>query len=355
MPDARRRWKVLALLAALALLMHAGLLGGLRWAWPTREAAPVPALAIQVRNLSAETPAPLLAPSASKREVPAPKPAARALARAAKPPAPEPPAAAKTGPAPGPVVLADAPTPAERAAVPGSVDSLVPITPPSSPADNEVPIYRTRIPPAVTLHYDLRRGALQGSGELQWRPQGEHYHARLDGRLGDVNVLTQTSEGGFDAAGLAPERFTDQRLRREVRAANFQREAGKITFSGPSTEFPLVVGAQDRLSWMVQLAAIVAAEPQRIGPGGKVAIVVVGARGDMGIWVFRYVDREWLSTGESLIHAAKFMREPRDAYDTGVEVWLDPERHHLPARALLRAGTDGEALEMLLRQVELAP
>jgi len=36
MPDARRRWKALALLAALALLMHAGLLGGLRWAWPTR-------------------------------------------------------------------------------------------------------------------------------------------------------------------------------------------------------------------------------------------------------------------------------------------------------------------------------
>jgi hypothetical protein len=217
-----------------------------------------------------------------------------------------------------------------------------------------VPIYRTRIPPAVTLHYDLRRGALQGSGELQWRPQGEHYQARLDGRLGGVNVLTQTSEGGFDAAGLAPERFTDQRLRREVRAANFQREAGKITFSGPSTEFPLVVGAQDRLSWMIQLAAVVAAEPQRIGPGGKVAIVVVGARGDMGIWVFRYVDREWLSAGESLIHAAKFMREPRDAYDTGVEVWLDPERHHLPVRALLRVGNDGEALELLLRKVELA-
>ena len=45
-------------------------------------------------------------------------------------------------------------------------------------------------------------------------------------------VLTLLSAGGFDAEGVAPVRFTDQRLRRGTAAANFQRAAGKITFSG---------------------------------------------------------------------------------------------------------------------------
>jgi hypothetical protein len=112
-----------------------------------------------------------------------------------------------------------------------------------------------------------------------------------------------------------------------------------------------MVGAQDRLSWMIQLASVLAAEPHRMDGGGKVAMVVVGARGDLGIWVFRYVDEEWVSTGDALVRAAKFMREPRHAYDTSVEVWLDPQRHHLPVRAVLRAGPDGEALELLLQQM----
>ena len=58
-------------------------------------------------------------------------------------------------------------------------------------------------------------------------------------------------------------RFTDTRIRRATVAANFQREAGvngggKISFSGSAQELPLVPGVQDRVSWMVQLAAIVA-------------------------------------------------------------------------------------------------
>ena len=35
-----------------------------------------------------------------------------------------------------------------------------------------------------------------------------------------------------------------------------QREAGRITFSGPQVEYPLLPGAQDRISWLLQLAAV---------------------------------------------------------------------------------------------------
>ena len=45
----------------------------------------------------------------------------------------------------------------------------------------------------------------------------------------------------------------------------------------------------------------------------------------------------------------KFVRQSPDAYDTQVEVWLDPARHHLPVRAALHNGPD-DTLDLVLRQ-----
>ena len=39
-----------------------------------------------------------------------------------------------------------------------------------------------------------------------------------------LNVLTQESTGTLEPHGLMPERFTDQRARRPMVAANFERE-----------------------------------------------------------------------------------------------------------------------------------
>ncbi len=49
-------------------------------------------------------------------------------------------------------------------------------------------------------------------------------------------------------------------------------------------------GTQDRLSWMLQLAAIVEAAPERHGPGARVSMFVVGARGDADVWTFEAHD-----------------------------------------------------------------
>ena len=385
---ARRRAIVLAVLAALAVLMHAGLLGGLQslvgWGseappsaavmqvrvvapQPTR-AAPVAVLATEPTSRappelkSARTPA----TSAAAKVTPSGPPAVTASRRALAEVAPVPLPAPVLLPAPSPVVEPVAAEPApERlptdAAKAPAPEPLLPATlpaqapQPASAGDRELPVYRTVIPPAVTLRYQLRRGALRGTGELQWAWDAERYEARLEGRLAGITVLTQTSQGGFDEAGVAPVRFTDQRVTGALRAANFQREAGKITFSGPTVAYPLLIGSQDRLSWMIQLAAVVAAEPQRLQDGGKVVIHVVGARGDARLWVFRFVAQEEVATASGAVLAAKFVREASDAYDTRVEVWLDSLRHHLPARAVLRAGPDDEGLELLLQDAIPGP
>ncbi len=234
------------------------------------------------------------------------------------------------------------------------------VTPPAAlaetrAADHELPLYRTLIPPPIRLRYTLRRGALLGSADFEWLPDGERYEARLEGQLSGTAVLTQISQGGFDESGVAPLRFTDRRGGGALQAANFQREAGKISFSGPSVQYPLLMGSQDRLSWMVQLAAVLAAEPQRLADGGKVVIHVIGARGDSSLWVFRFVGMETLTAGAGTIQTAHFAREATDPYDTRVDVWIDPLRHHLPARALLRSGPDDEGLELTVQEPVAVP
>ena len=318
MQPARRRWLGLGGLSVAAALVHLALFSGLDVAWPAHAAT----LPVQVRVIEPPPePAPVLA-WAEPVVLPAPT---------ARPPEAPP----KSKPA--------RPSAAKPRAVPASAASAASeaVHEASSVAGSDaLPRYRTQMPPAVTLRYVMERGALRGSGEFVWRPDGDKYELKLEGRVAGLSVLTQVSSGGFDAAGIAPLRFTDQRLRRGTKAANFQRAAGKITFSGPTTEYPLREGSQDRLSWMVQLGAIVAAEPKLRSVGAKVSMYVVGSNGEAGVWTFDCVASEPVPAGTGSGNALKFVREPREAYDTQVQVWIDPARHYLPVRAMQRSGDE---------------
>lgn len=351
----RPRWKRLAVLSAATLLLHAGLLGGVGWVSPAGE--PVVAKTIHVRTIERPViePAPALAtpqsgPVAPSAPVATPTPDHAPPRRPVVKPVTHAAAQAKPTPAMAEVAAgAEAPEPAAPLQL--AQADTAPTAPPSATDDEPVPVYRTRPPPAATLRYRMQRGGLKGTGDLAWRPAGDRYELRLDGKLMGLTILTQSSQGGFDSAGLAPNRFTDQRARREVVAANFQREAGKITFSGPSDEFPAWPGVQDRLSWMIQLSSIVAANPRLGAPGSRVSMHVVGARADASVWVLRSVEREPVDTAEGAVKAIRFVREPRGPHDSGAEVWLDPQRHYLPIRAALRSGSESDALELELQEI----
>lgn len=374
-----RRRRALAALALLALAVHGLLIGGIDLA-PARHELPGAARSLQVRTIVAPVlavPEPPAPPSAAR--VPVEKPVAP-LAEPRATPAPAEavpvegdPASSSAEPLLNPEPLHSAnptslPLPAEieaqaaAAAASSSVSAaateLPPAVAPAAPLPASAalaesappPLYATRLPPAVTLRYELRRGRLSGSGDLLWRPDGGRYELRLEGSVVGVNVLTQVSEGALDADGLAPVRFTDQRARRAAVAANFEREAGRIRFSGPSHEVPWQPGVQDRLSWMVQLAAVAAAEPARLVAGERIVLRVVGARGDASLWAFRSEGPQTLTLFSTPVETVKLLREPRSAYDTRVEVWLDPARHHLPVRATLGSGED-DRLELRLREM----
>lgn len=319
---------------------------------PTSEAAPSPARVAESPPAdpapSLPEPAPRIAEAASSPDLPLAPPAE---------PVPPPPPPALPMPSP-PVVTAateapaalapEGPAPARAEPATGAASSPLWIAETGDP----MPVYPTRFAPSQVLSYQLRRGLLSGSAQLEWERDepgdpGARYRLQLLARAAGLAVMTQESQGGFDPAGLAPRRFTDQRLRGAARAANFQRERGRISFSGPSVEYAWVAGVQDRLSWMLQLPAIVEASPQLARPGERITLGVIGARGDAAVWVFRFEAAERVSLGGGEVDTLKFIREPRRPNDTQAEVWLDPARHHLPARARLSQPPDGEVLDLV--------
>ena len=371
--ERRRQRHVWAAMIAAVLLGHAALLGGLDAMPGTGTVGPGQTLSVRtiVPAPSIEPPGPSAAPDATlapaPRAAPAPPPPrSPPPPRTAREPASAPVAAAapETTEASAPSELPVAPTPAPvEAAMPvaaasaassavGEAEAAPPLV---AAGDKPPPVYRTQLPPPVTLRYEARRGFFRGTGEIRWRRSGDTYSLALEARIAGLTLLTGSSDGRIDAAGLAPERFLDQRARRAAQAANFRRDAGKVTFSGSKAEWPLLPGSQDELSWMIQLAGIAAADPELLVEGGRITMVVVGARGDARVWTLRSVGRETVDTAAGPVAAVKLLRDNLGPYERGYEIWLDPQRSWLPAHVTQRNATGGAELDLLLERFEPAP
>ncbi len=390
-PSAEPAWRRarrhgLVLLVALVVLLHAALLGGVDWASLGREPGPAETTSMAVRNIEvaaepvvvAETvpaavapPVPRPAPAPPKprrpRAVSLPdeistRPADSATASASEPAFVETPVEARASAAA--VAAASAVSTSSADATTAVPEPAAAAPPPPTPAasasflaagEAPPPTYRTLLPASMTLHYEVRRGFFHGTGEIRWQRVGDEYGIHLDARIAGVALLGQTSQGFVDATGLAPTRFLDQRIRRSAQAANFNRDPGTITFSGPATVWPLLPGTQDQLSWMIQLAGIVAAEPERASEGGRISMAVVGARGDAGVRTLTFAGREEVQTVSGRVPALKFVAPARSTYDTSYDIWLDPANSYLPARATRRNGVGEVDFDLLLERAEPGP
>ena len=352
-------WPRLGLLAAAVLLLHAGLAG--HWQHPDRPAARQPeSRQLAVRLLPLLRPATPAAVQPVGEQGATPALALTAPGHAAPPDAP----AEGLAAVPLPGQAAAGPTGARPPAAQSQPD-LPAATRPADPADlrppvgpqatdaagEPPPVYPTLPPAPAVLRYVLQHGGRAGEAVLTWRPDGPRYllsfAARLDPGPGPGTappaLIEQASQGGFDAAGLAPERFTDRRRGRGWQAANFQRESGRISFSGPSVEYPVWPGVQDRLSWLVQLVAIQAAAT---APLAEITLWVVDARGGAEHWRFAAQGDGPVETPWGWVPARHWQRQPDppDRLDSQrVDVWLAPGHGFWPVQlrlATLRTGDE---------------
>ena len=198
------------------------------------------------------------------------------------------------------------------------------------------------VPGSISLTYKVSASQFpyRVDGELIWKKVGETYEARLEiSKFGLAR--TQTSRGMITPEGLAPVRFSDK-FKNEV-FAHFDKKMGKVSFSAKTPDAPLLAGAQDRLSVLVQLGSLIAGNPRAHPPATTLTVQTVGTR-DADTWVFTVGALETLKLPGGDQTALHLVRNPRYPQDQKVDVWLAPALGYLPARIRITE-PDGEYVD----------
>ena len=209
------------------------------------------------------------------------------------------------------------------------------------------PVYPTRPPPSATLRYALMQtgeaAPAPGNAELEWRRDAATFSLRLAVAVGDRPPREWQSTGAFDTAGVAPLRLVEREKGRDKRTVSFDRDHGVVRFSGAPGAPSVARGAQDRWSWIAQLAAIAEADALRGARPERWELQVAGLRGELERWTFRVLPpgelppelrpqgNELSGSGNrapALLHVLRATERP---YDLRIEAWLSPSLHHLPA------------------------
>lgn len=385
-PPGHPSWRVLAGLTLAVALAHMLLLG-LAPVSVGPEPSPLAnkfiTRTIVIAPPAAEKPAaaePAAAPPVAAKPVPAPKPR-----RPREPSRPTPPAAPEPAPAPAPPDQAAAPTPdllaqnatdsgatapEPAASAPASapagaalggtgstasagVENGVPGDPAgaAAAAGNVVGPEALRIPGSVKLSFAVtgQQGAspMQGVfGDLVWLQDGSSYDARLSLKFLFRTIRSQHSTGRIGATGIEPARFSESR--RGELASHFLRDQGQVMFSNNAPSVPLLPGAQDRLSVVMQLGGMLAGDPARYPAGSRISVQTVGPR-DAGVWVFNIEREEQMTVPAGDYAVRKLTRSPRREFDDKVEIWLAPAMGYLPVRMKLTQ-PNGDFADMQLRE-----
>ncbi len=206
----------------------------------------------------------------------------------------------------------------------------------------------TRMPPAVELVYGVTGGPARALSTLLWRHDGQAYDAQWSFayRGGGKGLYEWRSQGLLTPDGLLALRARD--ARGDTALSTIFDYARHTTFfeTGPSegADAPLEpVGqahlpqfAQDPLSVLVQLSALVAAAPEKYPAGGSVTLPVVNAEGVLD-WSFRIEGEEEVTISRGrVVNTLHLVYRPPTESEPQLEIWLGPRLSYLPARVRLR-------------------
>jgi hypothetical protein len=208
-------------------------------------------------------------------------------------------------------------------------------------------------PPGLKLQYpanaqlefegiNMRKGEKRsGSGLLTWKSDGTSYEAALEASIIGISIFSQKSVGLLSPQGLAPERYSDKRFGKPEQATHFRRELGKIQFSNNKPEATLLVGAQDRLSTLVQLAGIIGGDQERYRIVNRIPMQVASTDA-AELWEFMLEGVSDITVPAANMQALKLQRKPRDEFDQRLEIWLSPQLGYLPIRIKQSSATEPE-------------
>jgi hypothetical protein len=319
-----------------SLLLHAALLGGLRWT-QLQWSAPSESPAIEARLVSMKpvvAPHPPVKPAPPpSRPRPAPEPSVETVAEAAVPESPDAAAAAM------PAVAATDELPSIEPA---------PASPPAAEAEAAGPSLNA-LPPRLGLRFQVRYGLARGEQTLLWVNEGEAYTltsvASATGLAGVFyrGRFVQTSRGRITPRGLVPEEFWDQRGDKRS-SARFDSAHDTLTLTpakGAPRHFAYQGEVQDALSLFFQLA--LTAPP----PDGQLTYTVFNGK-KLRNYAYEVRGEAILETALGALRTLHLAR--RADGDGHFEIWLAIDRHYLPVR-VLRSDDRGSDMELELLSI----
>ena len=333
-------------LTSAVVLAHVLLLQAAPTQWGVATETPVTLRPLITRSIEIKPPTPQTAAP--------PPPPARRVAPAARP---------RLQQNTAPTFSGQTPTAIESIAPPAPEPTGV-STPPTPPPEPSPPVAEAApaapvaaaaaltIPGSMRLKYSMigrsRNMDYYASAQLDWLQDGEAYRASMVVGAFGLGERSMASQGQITGDGLAPTRFLDKS--RSERAAHFQPDKGKITFSANTPDVPWQPGAQDRVSVFVQLASLLAGDPAKYPVGSSVSLYTAGPT-SADSWTFVVEAEEQIQLPAGEFSAVKLARKPQRDYDQTVEVWLAPALAWLPVRIRITQ-QNGDFVDQQLRSTD---
>ena len=278
----------------------------------------------------------------------------QAVASAALPTPPDNPAELPTSIA-TPKDITEPVPPTSSSPVPPTVNPAEPAIKPASPNASALVAKVGNFPDNTQINYKLtgqERGLnYHASGSLKWQAKAgtalpKAYEAELRVKAFLVGSRVWRSVGQLSENGLAPTRYSDSW--RGERAAHFETDTQKISFSGNLPSAPLLPGAQDQVSLFIQMAATVSA--QSFAPGVELNVQTATAR-DAVNWTLTYKADEFIDVNGDRLETQRWVCLPRGKFDSQIEMWLAKAKGGLPARIKITQ-VSGNFIDMEMRSSE---
>lgn len=215
---------------------------------------------------------------------------------------------------------------------------------------------RVDVAPSADLKYAIKaqqKGlSLDGEASVKWRAGDGKYSLTSESRASILGKINENrSEGLVDANGLAPEKFTEKRFRKDPYSVTFDRAERLISFTEGKLSYPIKGGEQDRASAPWQLSAMARGAPAKFVSGSEWRMVVAGRR-DAEAWVFKVARTEKLRTPMGRIDAVHLVKTPAgDAKEQQIDIWLAPAHEWYPVKVRFSDHDGDDVVEQIIAKI----
>lgn len=211
-----------------------------------------------------------------------------------------------------------------------------------------------QLPRKIRISFVLQ-GLINGKQTHIWQRESQSYTLEtLSEATGIAGIflsgkMTQKSSGRISELGLIPERYEMLRLngKQEILVFNYPASMIEVSRIDPkkgkrTSELPLMMGTQDPLSSIYQLAMLAQS-------GNDGLIVTAGTKRVKG-YPYRIVGLESLKTALGEMKTLHVTRAD-DSSTGGVHLWLSREKHFMPVKI---SYFDDDGKEWILQAVEIS-